>query len=1001
MEQKFKIDEAVKFIQSVEGKYQLGDEGRIDNFYTNEHGQDVYNVKSAGHIISDVPESDMEFAYSGIDKNVDSYLRDRESTKSFKDSDVRVSGSRKEMMAYKNLINIEDLDAIEKDSVMAKALIKKDKVYPLVNTAEQIDKGVSGGCLFLKMKLRDFLGNTPPDTAEYRKLYVGLAQWLYDLFNDAITIEDFNSRRDHFINGIVRKSLLIANPEIQIELEKQASDYDEQVSKIKEYEINKNDIKNKLDSLGKEVGISGWDLPKLEATFPKEFEEFRYWSRLQDISNRYSYNKILPLEYKFLHSLSTEQGNKKISLLTSKDISNGVYVQSDFDYIFNFSDTVKKQLIITVFGEKFNSFICKLLNNKTTYKAYEDSVMYEEFTQEDYNIVYERSIKPKEERIQGMIKSTEFVLNPEKTIKEKIEYALGEGKMGNWGYGSGKSRTNLKDMLTQFDSNGRRNRSFDIERGVKFIEDIVEKDWGFPNDIASLERSIKEIKEKNSIRENNYSFLDEEKKERKKGIDKITNLVINSGVPLSYIKRDGGVAIYDTDLDDSDKVLSFYKNVLGITGVTYGKSLPDNERKAHSKHFAAAMIDLAETLNWNVKQLTGLGDLGIKFAASGVGRASAHYESSITAINLTRSSGDGSVCHEVGHYIDNMIEKKFPNDRKSEKNHSNYASFTKGGARNISNTNINAAMSTLMSFIKNGVPVNKITLLLSNKINTEHPVFKQILPLLPEFISSVLSTTVTVRIEANKSTVKTKHNSIEESIAYYKQDSLYPNYFDYAYYSENIAKVKKFLGAIVETYGLPYYDFQLTNKPKNRKADWNGNVYTSTVFYAKNDAMPSAYWTYDWEIFARGMETYIFDKMGKYGRSNNYLVSGAYFDRPEGVYAFGIERKIFYILYDHLFDTIKSELNINDFVPFREERTDEYILLNDDDTEKRKLVVDEVTLDVIDSSDKSLEKEAGIKLLEGLIELLSVKKDSFEDGGEINLGIVENLFNFSKYGIQN
>ena len=1003
MEQKFKIDEAIKFIQSIEGKYSLGDEGRIDNAYTNEAGEYVYNVKSAGHLISNVPESDMNFAYSGIDKNVDSYLREKESKKTFQDSDVRVSGTRKEMMAYKNLINIEDLDAIEKDSVMAKALIKKDKVYPKINTAEQIDKGVSGGCLYLKMKVREFIGNTPPDTADFRKLYVGLAQWLYELFDDAITLDDFNQRRKLFVSGIIRKSLLIANPEIQPELEKQNWEYAEQANNLFEYEKNKDDIKNKMNAMGEEAGIKSWERDKLALAFPKEHEQWKYWEKLYSIAYKYGRNKILPLEYKFLHSLATEQGNKKISLLTNQDVSNGIYVQSDWDYISNYSDDVVKNLIVTVFGEKFYYFMQKYSNKyKSAYEAYTEAELYEPFSEEDFEKIYESTIKPKEERIKHMVEATEFILNPEKTIKEKTEYALDtkRGDMGGWGYGSGKSRVNLSDMLRQFDLSGRKNRSYDIDRGVKFMRDIVERDWGFPKKINEYESEIKKLKEKYAVRENNYSFLEEEKKERKKGIDSITDLVINSGVPLSYIKRDGGVAVYDTDLDDSDKVLSFYKNVIGITGVTYGKSLPDNERKAHAKHFATAMIDLAETLNWDVKELTGLGGLGIKFAASGVGRASAHYEPSRVAINLTRGKGDGTVAHEVLHYIDHQLPKKFPKDGKSEKNHAVYGSFTKDNAKNISNSNIQSAMDTLMGFIKKGFPVNKSTLQLSNKINTEHPIFKQILPLLPEFISSVLDTKVTVRVEANKSTVRTKHNNIEESIAFYKGENQYPNYFDYAYYIENVPKVKKFLGAIVETYKLPYYDFQLTNKPKNRKADWDGNVYTSTAFYLKSKSMPSPYWSFDWELAARSFEKYLFMKLAKYNRSNNYLVSGTYFDRAEGVYPFGVEAEIIYIMYEHLFDTIKSELGIKDFVAHRPERTNEYILLNDDDTEKRKLIVDEVSLDVIESTEENAQlKDEAIKLIEELLLLLSDKKDLLEDGGEINSSVVENLFTFSKYGL--
>jgi hypothetical protein len=167
--------------------------------------------------------------------------------------------------------------------------------------------------------------------------------------------------------------------------------------------------------------------------------------------------------------------------------------------------------------------------------------------------------------------------------------------------------------------------------------------------------------------------------------------------------------------------------------------------------------------------------------------------------------------------------------------------------------------------------------------------------------------------------------------------------------------------------------------------------------------MKSEYWTFEWELFARGFETYIFDKISKYGRENNYLVSGGYFDRPEGVYPFGIEREILYILYDNLFDVIKKEMNIADFIPFRNQRINEYIELNDNDTEKRKVVSDEATSTIIELSTEQLERKNIIKnKLNTLLELINTNKTKYADGGELNdIDLIKKLFNFAEYGVVN
>jgi hypothetical protein len=268
-----------------------------------------------------------------------------------------------------------------------------------------------------------------------------------------------------------------------------------------------------------------------------------------------------------------------------------------------------------------------------------------------------------------------------------------------------------------------------------------------------------------------------------------------------------------------------------------------------------------------------------------------------------------------------------------------------------------------------------------------------------------MASEITITIEGShesasrKSILRYKHGeTVEDEIKYYQTNN--PDYFSYnQYLSEK--KVRDLFVAIANTYKVDSYQLTLNNKPKRRYGSTSS--YTNTNFYLKNSMMKSDYWTFEWELFARGFETYIFDKINKFGRENNYLVSGGYFNRPEGVYAFGIEREILYILYDHLFDVIKSEMQIPDFVPFRTQRINEYIELNNDDTAKRKVISDEATSAIIELTNEQLERKLLISnKLESLLGLLNKNTNKFADGGElIKFDLIKNLFNFAENGVIN
>jgi hypothetical protein len=117
-------------------------------------------------------------------------------------------------------------------------------------------------------------------------------------------------------------------------------------------------------------------------------------------------------------------------------------------------------------------------------------------------------------------------------------------------------------------------------------------------------------------------------------------------IPLSYIKRTGGLLIEDAD---EQTVI----NKLHFKSLTLGNYVKDNEAKEHIRHFVAAIVDLCEVLDID---LAINENLAIAFGAFGRGgKAMATYYPTRQLINLTKRNGDGSVAHEWGHFFDHFL----------------------------------------------------------------------------------------------------------------------------------------------------------------------------------------------------------------------------------------------------------------------------------------------------------------------------------------------------------
>ncbi len=117
-------------------------------------------------------------------------------------------------------------------------------------------------------------------------------------------------------------------------------------------------------------------------------------------------------------------------------------------------------------------------------------------------------------------------------------------------------------------------------------------------------------------------------------------------VPLSYIKRTGGLLIEEADENTVIKKLHF-------KSLTLGNYVKDDEAREHIRHFVAAIVDLCEVLDINLSINEAL---AIAFGAFGRGgKAMATYYPTRQLINLTKRNGDGSVAHEWGHFFDHYL----------------------------------------------------------------------------------------------------------------------------------------------------------------------------------------------------------------------------------------------------------------------------------------------------------------------------------------------------------
>lgn len=92
-----------------------------------------------------------------------------------------------------------------------------------------------------------------------------------------------------------------------------------------------------------------------------------------------------------------------------------------------------------------------------------------------------------------------------------------------------------------------------------------------------------------------------------------------------------------------------------MKGVEFGNWVDDSSGLYHLKRASEAFSDLADIIGVEDKDVSLNGRLSIAFGARGKAGAVAHYEPDRKVINMTKFGGAGSLAHEWGHAMDNIM----------------------------------------------------------------------------------------------------------------------------------------------------------------------------------------------------------------------------------------------------------------------------------------------------------------------------------------------------------
>ncbi len=340
----------------------------------------------------------------------------------------------------------------------------------------------------------------------------------------------------------------------------------------------------------------------------------------------------------------------------------------------------------------------------------------------------------------------------------------------------------------------------------------------------------------------------------------------------------------------------------GFYGGEFGNWLNDDTRQESLDRSFEAFEDLATALDITKAEISLNGRLSIAYGARGNGGAAAHYEPAREVINLTKFSGAGTLAHEYGHALDDILAKTY-----------GYTKCFSEAGRTLESMK---ELLRVMKYKKETVEISKSSYNSNNERDK-----KQLYWYTEEEFR-----------RASESGINTAKRWLDENIfiseseflSKKKSDEELDSFiYDYVQTKMNEFEEQKKLiipraKQLKREYRNSFYVYatdylsnitkpESTSVERQTKTDFYKGSLVFDESYSKED---KGYWASDIEMFARCFSCYVEDKLKEKGIVNDYLAgkSDIYaIPTDNGVaraYPVGEERKI---INEHI-DAFLSEL---------------------------------------------------------------------------------------------
>ena len=365
------------------------------------------------------------------------------------------------------------------------------------------------------------------------------------------------------------------------------------------------------------------------------------------------------------------------------------------------------------------------------------------------------------------------------------------------------------------------------------------------------------------------------------------------------------------------------QETVGFKAINFGNWLKGDarakERQAHVNSIFDAAHDLAGLLDVPVDAISLNGMLGVAVGAQGRGSYAAHFVPGLNEINITRGAGAGSFAHEWAHALDHYFAVKSGLSKEGEPFLSYYAKREYRMKDPETRTEIIEHFKTIQDvmtkiekeYTKEEIEAFRKNSLERNNKNLERWLkqvdLKDANPRYKDLLKKIRSGDIGDHVKIGKSSQyagKNINNLREE----YKK--ITGRYFSL----DRAAMISLYAKSIGDAADSKVY-FENHPKTHNQRTEYFKNaIEHESKSYHRGQG--KQYWSTDWEMFARGFEMYVLDKLALQDQRNDYLTSqwkaeteGFLGEEANARYPRGIDRERINNAFDALIDEIKHRQN--------------------------------------------------------------------------------------------